>query len=119
VSVPIYQGFYSAAALHREVRRSLGESLFWDDLVALLSRPAISLGGATLLLAWVLYRGVMWAAASAESLVEEKTAPETAKQVGRPFCCRCCLCIVSRYPPACNSQMQQPESYWSVSQIVH
>lgn len=83
VNVPIYQGSYSAAALHREVRRSLGESLLWDDLIALLSRPAISLGGATLVLAWVLYRGVAWAAASAESLVEEKTAPETLKQV----CC--------------------------------
>ena len=59
----------------------MGDSLFWQDMRAVLSRPAIGLGGATLLLAWVLYRGVTWAAASAESLVEEKTAPETAKQV--------------------------------------
>eukprot|EP01043_Picozoa_sp_COSAG02_P017184 COSAG02_NODE_773_length_17343_cov_61.240373_17_plen_307_part_00 len=81
VSVPIYQGRYTAPAVYREVRRSLGESMFWEDLIALLSRPAVGLGGATLVLAWVLYRGVSWAAASAESLVQEKTAPETAKQV--------------------------------------
>lgn len=84
VSVPTYQGPYSALALHRAVRRGMGESMLWDDLMAQLSRPAIGLGGATLLLAWVLHRGVTWAATSAESLVEEKTAPETARQV-------CCL----------------------------
>jgi hypothetical protein len=81
VTVPLYKGRYSATALQRQVLKDLGEPVFFEELVELVSRPAISLGGATLLLAWVLYRGVTWAAASAEALVEEKTAPETAKQV--------------------------------------
>ena len=85
VKVPIWPGPYTANALRREILRETGEPVAWQDLMAVLSMPAIYLGGATVLLTWLLYKGVTWAAASAETLVAERTAPETEAQVWTPL----------------------------------
>ena len=80
VKVPIHPGPYTSAALRRATLKALGEPVVLNDLLALVRMPAFSLGGGTLLLAWLLYRGVSWAAASAEASVAERTAPEVQAQ---------------------------------------